>query len=190
MPSLKKKNYSPSSTSDIGAQTLQGISSINKNKSIYLTENYHESRMVNKEVDSNEDNEVDEASAYVDNSSEHDDLWRPNSNTSAGVIRLSLLALSAAIHAMEDIGSEGLTALMSCPVMEHHLESMVNARFAVLKIQYFYRCHVHQWSSVEDDYDDYYNGFDAWSDYSYNTYDSLDYHDYRPDDDSWYHSHS
>jgi hypothetical protein len=138
---------SPSSISDVGARTLRGFSSTNKNESFDLSENNRALRMVNKEVDNNEDNDddgevsadVDSGSEYesdlnlinVDNSSEHDDVWSPNGNTSAGVIRLSLLALSAAIHAIEDIDSEGLTALMSCPVMEHHLESTVNARFCI-----------------------------------------------------------
>jgi hypothetical protein len=101
--------------------------------------------------------------------------WSPNGNTSAGVVRLSLLALSATIQVMENIDKEELAAWMSCSVMQHHLLKVHNARRAVLKIQAFYWHHVHQMSENEEDYSCYGNFF---------YYDDDSFHSYDHDSDS------
>jgi hypothetical protein len=129
------------------------------------------------------DEEDDKDNRNFDCCSDHVDKCSPNGNTSAGVIRLSLLALSAAIQAVEDIDSEGLTAWMSCPLRKHYVIKTVNARRAVIKIQNFYWEHVHQRSLKVDDYCRYffstfgdYNAYDTDVSYStfgdYNAYDT------------------
>jgi hypothetical protein len=182
------------STSEIDDQTLDGISSTNEEENDDLSGYTRSSSNFIYRIMDREDDEDNETLADADYSGDHDDEWSPNGNTSSGVVRLSLLALSAAIHAtktlIEDDGSEGLSELMSCPVMKHHLDWTVNARCAVLKIQDFYWHHVHQWSDIEDDDDDeddddsydFYDDDDDFSDAAY-FYSYYYYHHFFDDDD-------
>lgn len=189
-----------SSTSEMDDQTLDGIFCSNEEENDDISE-YTRSSSNSiyriRDLEDDEDNYTHETTADADNSSDRHDVWSPNGNTSSGVVRLSLLALSAAIHAtktlIDDDVSEGLSELMSCPVMKHHLEWTVNARCAVLKIQDFYWHHVHRWSDIEDDDDDegdddsydFYDDEDAFSDAAY-FYSYYYYHHFFDVDDDYY----
>jgi hypothetical protein len=112
--------------------------------------------------------------------------WIPNGNTTAGVVRLSLLALSAAIHATstlhqekeDDVDGGGLALLPSattCPVMKYHLEWIKRARFSILKVQDFYWKYVHNYDDDDDGDDD--DDDDDENSFSYNDDSDAYYYD-------------